>query len=134
MTIFNIPEGVVIGAGTLRAAPAAEATPPLNDSAIREIEFHLGGDQTLRHLHAGPFVVEGSRLSFTIAPRNASGIRAVAIEQECDGFYRVEGFGARPPGFFSAPLIASAHGVVPENFATVLGQWLDDETLHHRHF
>lgn len=124
---FSLPHSAVTG----RVGDGYE---PMPESALHEIEAHLGGSQTLRHLGAGPLVVDRRRASFSLRHPNPAGVRTVVIAREPDGLYRMDCYGARPPGQLSAPRIASAGQIVPENLATVLGQLTGDETLHHHHY
>lgn len=124
---YAVPHSAVIG----RVGEGFEAMP---EPALHEVEAHLGGSQTLRHLGAGPLVVDRRRVSFSLRHANPAGVHTVVIAREADGFYRMDCYGARAPGYLSAPRIASAGQIIAENLATVLGQLTGDEALHHRHF
>ena len=123
------------------AAPHAAATARIGEgysampaAELQEVTAHLGGSQTLRHLGAGPLVVDRRRVCFSLAHANPAGVHTVVIAREADGLYRMDCYGARPPGHLSAPRIACAGQIVAENLATVLGRLTGDETLHHRHY
>jgi hypothetical protein len=105
----------------------------LSSSLVEQLLEHLGGKERLESLGAHYFVADATNLTFTLRP-NAKHVHTVSIAAQAPGRYRMDCYGARPPGSFQAPLIASATGVVADNLATVLGQLTGIEALHHHHF
>jgi hypothetical protein len=103
-------------------------------TVVSEVERHLGGSKILKQLGAGAMVVDDTHVSFTLSRANPRHIRSVDIVVEPGGDFRMDCYGARPPGCLTAPLLASACLIVAENLATVLGQLTGLETIHHHHF
>ena len=107
---------------------------PLAYTVIDDIKLHLGGDAVLSWLKAHDFVADHDRVNFLIERPNPKGVHAVAITVQPHGMYSMHCYARRPAGSFSAPLLAAARQIVPENLATVLGQLAGIEEIHHRHF
>ena len=124
---YAVPHSAVIG----RVGEGYDAMP---ETDLHEVEAHLGGALWLQHLGAGPLVVDRRRVSFSLRHPNPRGVHTVVIAREADGLYRMDCYGAREPGYLSAPRVASAGQIIAENLATVLGQLTGDPALHHRHF
>ena len=95
---------------------------------------HLGGENILTRIGAGGFFTQKGRISFRLSHANPKKVHSVVISTEPHGYFRMDCYGEVRPGTLSAPLVGSAHAIIPENLATVLGQLTGIESIHHRHF
>lgn len=95
---------------------------------------HLGGENILTRIGARGFFTQGARVSFQLNRANPKKVHSVVISTEPHGYFRMDCYGEVVPGTLTAPLVGSAHAIIPENLATVLGQLTGIESIHHRHF
>lgn len=98
------------------------------------IKTHLGGDALLARLGAHGFGADHDHVSFCFDRQSPNGVRSVVIALEPRDYFNMYCYGTVGPGHLSAPLIATARQILPENLATVLGQLTGFEAIHHRHF
>lgn len=115
-------------------ASAHRCEAPMSDEMIENIKTHLGGDYVLDWLRAHDFAVDHDRLNFIIERPNPKGVNAVAITALPHGMFTMHCYGRCLAGSYSAPLLAAARQIVPENLATVLCQLTGIEEIHHRQF
>jgi hypothetical protein len=101
---------------------------------VESIKTHLGGETTLARVGAHAFILDRDDVTFRLFHENPAGVKTVVVKSEPEGRFRMKCFGALAKGALSAPLIAEADGIVPENLATVLGKLTGLDELHHRHF
>jgi len=101
---------------------------------IEKIKTHLGGDSVLDRIGARDFIADHDDVSFRLEHPNPKGVHSVVLSLQPRGFFNMDCYGAIQPGALSAPLLATAKQILPENLATVLGQLTGNETLHHRHY
>ncbi len=112
-----------------------------NDGAfarmLAAIKTHLGGEEMLAWLMVSDYSINQNRVSFRLIRPNPKGVRSVIISIESvepNEFFAMDCYGAITPGCMTAPLVASAKKIIPENLATVLGKLTELETIHHRHY
>lgn len=108
--------------------------PPMARALISGIETHLGGSRVLEQLGASAMFADSGHVSFALTRPNPRRVRTVVIAAEPNGDFHMDCYGERPRGSLSAPCVASAGQIVPENLATVLGKLTGIEAIHHRHF
>jgi hypothetical protein len=100
---------------------------------VETIVAHLGGEHVLAQIGAREFFSDGTRVSFRFHA-NSKGVRSVVISALPNGFFSMDCYGEIGRGTLTAPKIASAREIIPENLATVLGRLTGIESIHHRHF
>ena len=106
----------------------------LEPDLLTDIQQHLGGEAVLDRLLVHDMIADHGSATFRLGRANPKNVRTVVISLQPQGLFNMDCYGPRDAGALSAPLLASAKQIVPENLATVLGQLTGLEEIHHRHF
>ena len=106
----------------------------LEPDLLTDIQQHLGGEAVIDRLLVQDMIADHGSATFRLGRANPKNVRTVVISLQPQGLFNMDCYGPRDAGALSAPLLASAKQIVPENLATVLGQLTGLEEIHHRHF
>ena len=127
------PGKIDLSRGTF-AARHRDIEDVLRPDLLADITRHLGGEAVLNHLVVHDIIADHESATFRLGHANPLNVRTVVITVQPNGLFNMDCYGPRALGALSAPLVAAAKHIVPENLATVLGQLTGLEEIHHRHF